>query len=564
MKSLWIASAVVVVILFCATPASFWEFDELLFAQALHRYDPIAHHPPPPGYPVFIFVARVFRFVTPSDFAALTAVSFVASAIGFVLLALAFGRMTDPTTGIIAALLFYLSPAMLVHSTLPISDPGAIALVAAALYFAPVSPGWFAFFAALAVGWRPQFCFFIVPLLFATLPNVRRASARLLLIFTVVCLAWLVPLTLAVGGVEHLIRFESSQAKYLAEHDAATSRSAWTPAAMLVHFISHPWGPRIMALPLLGLAAVGAWRLRTKRAVWPIAIAGTIYLAVALTIMDPADGVRYAIPFVLLTSLLAAAGVTAMSGRPYILAGIFAAGSIIYVSSFTVQRSTSASPPVRAALFGIPHKAALGYELSLWPHATYLFAGHPLFRIDASLQQLFDQPGVPLYAYADGIGYAPNSRVFAWETSDAYWNLTRNHYRVVSLTPIGPERRFRVVRGVYVLERERAAESWRWLDDDAVIETPRATGVDLRLALPAIYPYPDNTVKVTVDGKPIGEIYLRPGEVRRFVAGFPAPARILELKSARSFTPPHDPRHLAVELYDLSFRGVAAAKRPNG
>ena len=122
--------------LFLVRPASLWEFDEPLFFQALHDYDPAAHHPPPPGYPLFIFFGKLVRLIVPSDFGALVSLSIAASIVGFVLLALAFRELTgDETTGIVAALFFYWSPAMLIHSTLPISEPGAIALLAAALYF---------------------------------------------------------------------------------------------------------------------------------------------------------------------------------------------------------------------------------------------------------------------------------------------------------------------------------------------------------------------------------------------------------------------------------------------
>ena len=63
------ATAGFLVVLLFAMPASPWEFDEPLFFQALHKYDPVAHHPPPPGYPVFIGVGKVFRLFIPSDFA---------------------------------------------------------------------------------------------------------------------------------------------------------------------------------------------------------------------------------------------------------------------------------------------------------------------------------------------------------------------------------------------------------------------------------------------------------------------------------------------------------------
>src|SRR5712691_1622177 len=215
-RQLLIALAALVVVLFFAKPASPWEFDEPLFFQAIHHYDPIAHHPPPPGYPLFIGVGHLVRLIVPSDFGALVTISYIASLAGFVLLALAFGKIAgDLTIGIAGALLFYFSPALLVHSTLPISEPGALALLAAALY---VPPPWSAAFAALAVGWRPQFSIFIVPLFLTSVIMMRSWRDRViaLAIFTFVCVAWLVPLASAVGGVERLVHFESTQAGYLA------------------------------------------------------------------------------------------------------------------------------------------------------------------------------------------------------------------------------------------------------------------------------------------------------------------------------------------------------------
>src|SRR5712691_8226710 len=243
-RQLLIALAALVVVLFFAKPASPWEFDEPLFFQAIHHYDPIAHHPPPPGYPLFIGVGHLVRLIVPSDFGALVTISYIASLAGFVLLALAFGKIAgDLTIGIAGALLFYFSPTLLVHSTLPISEPGALALLAAALY---VPPPWSAAFAALAVGWRPQFSIFVVPLFLTSLmiPS-RRVRGISLVVFTLVCLAWLIPLTLSVGGVERLVHFESTQAGYLARHDADVSRSGWTPPGIALRFIAHPWGTKI-------------------------------------------------------------------------------------------------------------------------------------------------------------------------------------------------------------------------------------------------------------------------------------------------------------------------------
>src|SRR5215510_8734467 len=46
-----------------ALPASLWEWDDVLFARALHRFDVSASSPHPPGFPVFVLLGRVAYFL---------------------------------------------------------------------------------------------------------------------------------------------------------------------------------------------------------------------------------------------------------------------------------------------------------------------------------------------------------------------------------------------------------------------------------------------------------------------------------------------------------------------
>ncbi len=567
------------------TPAALWEFDEVLFAHAVAHYDPLAHHPPPPGYPVFIFVAQIVRRVAPSNFAALVSVNFAASAIGFVFLALAFGRIAGQAAGILAALLFYLSPSMLVHSTLAMSEPGAVALLAAALYFLPVSdsvcgpasagrpaeagphtsPAAFGFFAALAVGWRPQFAIFVLPMLVASMFVARtwRDRAIALIVFTVVCVAWLIPLASAVGGLERLIPFERQQAMIVAAHDADVSRSGWTPATIARTFIVDPWGPALIAWPVLLAIGVGVTRVWRDPRAAPILIGGAAYLAFALAVMDPADSVRYAIPFMLAAALPAAMGIAHLRpNQTYAIAALFGAASIIYSSSLLVQRSTS-MPPALMAARDIESRttpdAVILYELPLWPHATYWLSGRRLFRPDDGLQRFFDSKA-PMWLYADGDSDVSGSRQFSWAASDAYSALTRNHYRVVTTIPVPPERRFRPLAGVRAFEREVDGDEWRWLDQDAALQLPSlgATAVLLRLGLPQAAPFADNVVTVTSDRSPLGRVRVVRGGQTRVTLPLPAGASILRFHSDRAYRPAmvagslnRDPRRLGVRLHEL-------------
>ena len=559
-------------------PASPWEFDEPLFFQALHHYDPVAHHPPPPGYPLFIGVGQLVRAVVPSDFGSLVLISVVSSAVGFVLLALAFGRIAGyAAAGLIGAILFYFSPAMLLHATLPISEPGALLLLAAALYFGSrSSPAAFAAFAALTVGWRIQFAIFVVPMFLAALFLMKQRRERLVAlgVFTLVCVAWLIPLAAAVGGLEELIAFETGQGRYLAAHDAAQSRGGWTAPMIALRFIAHPWGVKFASLPLLLVAAYGLWlviRARVREAL-PMLVGGAVYIAFALLVMDPADGVRYAIPFVLVTSFFAGVGAVGaarlMSVPQSVLPVLFCAGSMVYVSSFVSQRSGTASPPVRAAQYALrtyPRHAVAIYELPLWPHATYFLRERSPMRLDDAMARFYDRPDVPMFLYADGGTRHLQGRSFSWEPSDAYSKLTRNHYRVASIVPVPPESRFRNMRGVHGSERDTSGLAWRWLGPVAQIQLPRggARRLSIEAGLPETSPIDGNILSIAVDGSPSGDYRVERGRSSVIEIDVPAGAPVVTFTAARSFVPAaadglsRDPRRLAAKLFGITARAVA-------
>jgi hypothetical protein len=567
-------------------PASPWEFDEPLFFQALHRYDPLAHHPPPPGYPLFVGAGKLARMVAPSDFEALRAIGLAGSAIAFWMLALAFRNLSgDAATGTTGAALFFFSPAMLVHAALPISEPGALALIATSLYFASRSaPASFAVFAALAVGWRIQFAIFVVPLFFVAVPLMERRRDRMvaLVSFALVCLAWLMPLIVAVGGVEELVRFEAAQGRYFAAQDATEARSGWTPAMVATRFIAHPWGLKAASLPLLGLAAAGVLVALARRRL-PIALAagGSAYFAFAVWAMDPADGVRYAIPAVLVVSFFAATGAVAAArrvGLPVaLLPALFAAGSLVYAGPLLHQRRTTASPPLRA----IEHahrshaKGAVAiYDLPLWPHAVYFLSDFAPRRLDEAMAAYYDRPDVPLFILADGASNDEGAATFSWAPSDAYAKLTRNHYRVASVIPVPPERRFLPLYGVHDPERRVDGLAWRWLAQEAALRLPRGGDrrVRLRLGLPPDAPLEANDVTIAVDGSPTGTHPARRGEVTAIEVAVPPGAPVVSFTSRHAAVPAavpgslsRDRRRLSVQMYDLSIEAAAGGlERPAG
>ena len=88
-----------------------WDWDEALFAAALHHYDVVQHHPHPPGFPLFFALAKLARFVIQDDFHALRAISTLASLFVFpAMFALARSLRFRFRTCVVAALLVSFLP----------------------------------------------------------------------------------------------------------------------------------------------------------------------------------------------------------------------------------------------------------------------------------------------------------------------------------------------------------------------------------------------------------------------------------------------------------------------
>ena len=502
-------------------PKTFWEGDELLFAAAITKFDPWSSRPHPPGYPLYVGLGKFAALFT-DPFHALVALSVIASVIGFLALAIAFRQLLDDRDlAVCGALIFYFSASMLVHGTLPLSDGPAMMFVALMLWAATAFPDRaterraiaLGLAASAAIGTRPQLVVSVLPLFLILLiwtKSVRKIAAGLVS-FTVLSIAWFAPLMDAAGGWSKLMLWESRQASYVATHDAAMSRGAATTNVILTRFVTHQWGPKWIALPLMIVALFGVWVLarKPKRPLIPIAIFTVAQFIFAIYVMDPADGARYSLPHMIAISLLVAAGLdvirrsTQLTAAPWIAVAVLAASSLAYTWPIVGTRRSVPSPPAAAAGYANSHFApntVIAYELSLRPHAEHLVPRFPSIAVEKALAAFYNRPDVPLVLFGDGGSSGLN---FSWPDSDAYGKLTRNHYRVVTLQAIPPSERFLPVSGVYQLERTVAGDSWMWLARDAVIRLPSAhlARVSLTFRLSPDTPYESLRVLCELRGK---------------------------------------------------------------
>ena len=558
-------------------PRSFWESDELLFAGAVRDFNPWASHPHPPGYPLYVGLGKLFNLVANDPFLALRALSIVSCVIGFVALCETFRLiLDDDDLAICGALLFYFSSAVLVHATLPLSDSPALMFLALTLWAATYFPDRATERAAIAlglassaaIGVRPQLVIIMLPMVFALLLWTRNKRVILagLVSFTILSIAWFAPLMDAAGGWTKLMMWETRQAAYVAQHDAAASRGALSTGALLSRFLFHPWGPKWIALPIFFLALLGLFKIRRDRRIVPIAFLTIAHLIFAIAIMDPADAARYSMPHMIGIALLAAAGLQFVRESaqlrvvPYIGVVAAAIAAFAYTAPIVRERTKNPSPPIMAVNFvhaRYPNALVL-YDLSTRPFVDELI-GKNVANVEVAIRRYYDDPATQLVLLGDGGTHDPDATTFAWPESDAYGKLTRNHYRVVTVDPITPSERFLPLSGVYALERNTQGEEWRWLAQNATMRLPRVHGASLALTMQLSHdaPYETDDVRVLVNGRDVSR-----ANVGRSASTIdvPIPANEnveLQLIAQQSFSPANvlhnqDPRILAVQLVRLS------------
>ncbi len=568
-------------------PQSLWELDEFLFVRGVEHFDPLTHRPHPPGYPLLVGLGKLFDLVFHDSFASLVALSFVSSLVGYAALVAAFRRIVPAAEGnperaertaAAGALLFYLSPVMLVQAPLPMSDPPALMFISLALWAAVVlqqsGSAWAAIglgaSASAAIGCRPQLALAVLPMLAVALwqaPGWRRRG-QAVAAFALVSLLWFVPLLAATGGLRGFLDYQMKQAAYVATHDATASRAGRSAFSTARSFIANPWGAEWLALPviLLAVAGVGALFRRGVKAALPLAALSGTHLVFCVAVMDPGDSARYVLPAVLGVAFAAVVGCEAAARkarRPavaWLLPALLLIACAVVAFPVLAPRTTTPSPPIRAADWArrnLPRKAIILVSDEMAAHASYLLEKKfDIAPVETGLRRAARRPRAPVYLLAEGESGWSGAVTFRWPYSKAYCRLTRNHYRVVSLSPIPPIWRFQIVRGVHGWEPSILDAKWRWMDADAAIQIfPKgapAAAVTLGLDLSA--PLASNQVRVSVNGAPAATIEISRGTGRRLELPLPAGGPVeIAFRSARSFVPAEagagtDTRRLAIQL----------------
>ena len=367
------------------------DFDSYSFALALDDYDLALQQPQPPGFPVYIALARMVRLICPEPRTALTLVSAVSGAGAAMLVAL-LGRLIAPrlpTVAYLGAFLYALTPVAWLTAGKALSDGPGVAFTLWSLYLwlvwwstprpantRPV-PLLAAVITGLSLGVRPQnalpVAVLVVALCLSDIAHRRRigpwVGATVLVIAT--CLAWLVPTAASAGGLGAYVATLRDHAAHVQRADSLIGMALPLGQALRIRLIAlgHVL---LMSLAGTGLRAASTtaetlrlvapaivilpgllWAGRRRRATRLLAL----WLLVALTqvfVLETLDRPRLLLPVIPPLALLVASGWHRLIARTRVRPAILCALILVLLVQgvpWVSLLSTVAAPPAQATAY---------------------------------------------------------------------------------------------------------------------------------------------------------------------------------------------------------------------
>ena len=344
-------------------PPTLEDIDSINFALGVRDFDVAQHQPHPPGYPVFVALAKTSTSIlqalgvndpAPAALALLSALAGTALIPLLFVLFRRFGASVHLAWWAMAVAVC--SPLMWFTALRPLSDMTGLALATATQWClltalgwprrsfedgdeAPSvtgrSTGWLVAGGALCgltAGLRAQTVMLTAPLFLAVLLWPRtglsfRGRLLALAALLVGVVAWVIPLLAANGGLEGYLTALGSQAgeDFSGVVMLWTTRQAKIAALALLNTFVWPWEQYRFGVAMLVLGAVGAARLlwHDWRALVLCALAFVPYAIFHLLFHETAT-MRYAMPLVVPVAFLATMAVEAAGRRTLTVAGAIA------------------------------------------------------------------------------------------------------------------------------------------------------------------------------------------------------------------------------------------------
>jgi len=472
-----IATALVAITRWLALSRTLWDWDEAQFILALRHFDIAAHHPHPPGFPLFIAAGKALLLLGFDEFHALQALSFVAAvAIVPAMTSFALAAGADFLTSFLAALILAFFPNVWFYGGTALSDVPSMTLIvfALALLLRARASGGIAL--GIAAGVRPQ------NLLIGAAPIVQRRAFVAALITGAIVFVTYASTAWATGGWHVFLDALHTHQAYLARLDAWTSPTRPPLTHLVDDFFIRPYRAQLINILTTVLVLIAVVRHR-KHVLVALAAFAPFCLA-AWLMLDRFSASRFSVGYAPLFALLAAECLAILTPRWQAIAGgTYIALMIVWIWPALRVVHTTISPPVSAANW---LRANAHRELYVDPRmAAFADALLPDFTRRTMLWSA--QPGD--YLLADRSGAITFRRPHGH-----LWKLARQRYFETSVSPA--QSPFQFGDGWYAQEFS-PGDTWRWMKQrsETRIVTPCST-----LTFDFYAPDVNATVSIVIDG----------------------------------------------------------------
>lgn len=581
-----------------------WDWDEVLFCLAVGDYNVAAHYPHPPGFPLYVLLARIARLFADTDFHALQTVNAIAGMCAFpVVFWLARSFRMDFHGAYASGVLFAFLPNVWFYGGTAFSDlPAAVFYLAAIAAYMSVEDRQSRLSGEAGLPVHHRRNYLLASVLFAagilirpqnapvtvfpwTIATVRLARAKRWR--TVVAGSIVLVLLVGIGyagsmiatGVESYIIALTHHGNYVKHADSVASVARaplWEVA--LIQLDPYEAGKAALLMNVLALIAVIGGR---RRVVVEILLTWAPFFVFAMLVVNPLGASRFALNYMaglVLLSVEGAAVLGRLAGRFHPRAGFaLRAAAIAAVvvrlatwtpEAFEVPRTTI-PPPTAAAMWidkHVPRDKTIFVDGNIWPWVHY-FAPHHKRERPRDMQDIVLHSDA-----ADGwyISNAPTSAATAItfiRPRTRTWNIVTRRAFESYVLPSAHVVQFG--RGWYGQEG-LGHDSWRWAAKSSFMLLGPIEGeaeLQLRFAVPLEVIDKPASVTFTLNGTHRAVFPLKQNENE---VSYVVPARgnapnFLRIEVSDSFVPAelgeHDERELAFMLRSWSWRPARPAGR---
>jgi hypothetical protein len=551
-----------------AISRSAWDWDEMLFCLGMRSYDVAQHHPHPPGFPLFIALAKIVRVAGLDDFRALQTVSVVAAMLLFpAVMMLGRELRLRADTAMAAAALCAFFPNVWFFGGTAFSDVVSLTLavfaVAMLLRGCRSASAYVAgaVLLAAAAAIRPQNLLIgLAPAVLATLHRTWRQTMFAAIAGIAVLAATFGPAIAATGGIDKYVTALKVHGDYIARVDSF--RSPTRPPLWTLFddfFVRNYQSPALgwIVTLFVVVALIAAIRGCDKR-IGLLLLAFGPFAIFAWLMLDRLSISRFSIGYAPLFALLAAHGIDVVTRRP-IVGGILVIAFAVYTwPALAVVRREDA-PTIRAiqAARSLAARHQLYVARSMAPFVEYGLPREPYITVE-------DEHALPVGAAQSGswllsdFRTAPPHGLVFRRAHGRLWNIARRAYFDVALAPVAQLPQF--VSGWYPPER-LGHDEWRWSSGHAAMQLPATSGAT-RLSMS--FDIPDDkhppTMTLTLDGVIVDRFVPNGGHLSREYRLTPNAARapLLEITVEPTYNERRagtgtDTRELGILLRTLSW-----------